>query len=177
MVIIELSFEGGFFMKKIRVVLMAISIIWMIVAFKMLTDGNESVVEAFKQEEQTYENVRINAVGNYGNLYLNQNTKKNILIDMANEIGINRYGISIARDNDVEETVLSQTGKNGNVMCKITTTEEHTMSQAIRANQEIEVTIELKKQVDAVRDYQRVINKIFDKYGIKPTMSVLYYND
>jgi hypothetical protein len=159
-------------MGRLRKGMLIISLVWAAAVIGRLYKSRSAAVESFRQEE--YGKVEVNASGALGDIYLNQNAKKKILTEIADEIGINQYGIVIERNDNQETTTLSQTGTNGTVVCRITTTEQPG-ELGVQSSQELLVRLLAVTGENGAGEYTELIREIFKGYGIAPSIAVTYY--
>lgn len=159
-----------------KIAIAAVMVLWIANAAITANKNNASVAAYTAGTGERYPNARISAEGTYGIVYLNKNAKEIILSDMAEQIGINRYEITSSREENVEISSLIQDGANGSVVCEIKTTETQASDLSIQAKQEFYICIDLTGHADAADEYAKILKEIFDKYEIKPEMSVSYYN-
>lgn len=153
--------------------------LWLITVVKIIWFDNTSqimptnnIVTAFNKESFVEMSSSIDAFGQYGILYLSEDAKTTILKDIAGKIGINNYSIKNTREDNNSTTTLSQTGVNGNVICKIVTVENVIEQSVIEAKQYIYVNIVLNNSVKSAFDYEKIVKDIYKNLGINTTVTV-----
>lgn len=158
--------------------------LWILTVARILTNagmgnGNDSsavsgqqIVTAFSNASFMDMEASIDSFGDYGTVYLNQNTKETILSHMAEKIGITNYTIESAKEDDKTTTTLTQNGVNGDVICKIVTVETVLENDVVQAKQYIYVNVVLHNNVQSAFTYEKVVKDIMSSLGINTRVTV-----
>jgi len=131
-----------------------------------------NIVTAFNKASLLEMSASIEAFGEYGVLYLSQDAKDTILKDIAAKVGINNYSIETTREDDNSTTTLSQTGQNGEVICKLVTVETVVEQNVIQAKQYIYIDVILNNSVESAFSYEKIVKDIVKNLKIDTTVTV-----
>jgi len=140
--------------------------LWLVTLVKVMWFDNtttvpvNNVVTAFNKASLIDMSASIESFGQYGILYLSQDAKNTILKDIATKIGINNYSIETTREDDNSTTTLSQTGQNGDVICKLVTVETVVEQNVIQAKQYIYINVILNNSIESAFSYEKIIKDI-----------------
>lgn len=152
--------------------------LWLITVVKIVWFDNtetmpvDNIVTAFNKASLMEMSASIEGFGDYGILYLSEDGKETILKDIANNIGINNYSIETTREDGNSTTTLSQTGVNGEVICKLVTVENVIDQNVIQAKQYIYINIILNNSIEPAFSYEKKVKGIFENLGIDTTVTV-----
>ena len=131
-----------------------------------------NIVTAFNKASLLEMSASIEAFGEYGVLYLSQDAKDTILKDIAAKVGINNYSIETTREDDNSTTTLSQTGQNGEVICKLVTVETVVEQNVIQAKQYVYIDVILNNSVESAFSYEKIVKDIVKNLKIDTTVTV-----
>jgi len=140
--------------------------LWLVTLVKVMWFDNtttvpvNNVVTAFNKASLIDMSASIESFGQYGILYLSQDAKNTILKDIATKIGINNYSIETTREDDNSTTTLSQTGQNGDVICKLVTVETVVEQNVIQAKQYIYINVILNNSIESAFLYEKIMKDI-----------------
>lgn len=169
----------GYVWKRVAIYIGVV--LWIITVARVLatTDGSNASAVSGKEIVTAFSNVSfmdmeasIDAFGEYGTVYLNQSTKNTILEHIAEKIGINGYTIATTREDDKSTTTLSQSGENGDVICKIVTVETVLENNIMQAKQYVYVNVILNNSVQSAFTYEKIVKDIMDSLGINTKVTV-----
>jgi len=152
--------------------------LWLITLVKIVWLDNatalpvNNIVTAFNKASLMKMSASIETYGEYGVLYLSQDAKDTILKNIATKIGINNYSIETTREDDNSTTTLSQTGQNGDVICKLVTVETVVEQNVIQAKQYIYINVILSNSVESAFSYEKIIKEIIKDLQIDTTVTV-----
>jgi len=152
--------------------------LWLMTLVKIMWFDNttalpvNNIVTAFNKASLMEMSASIEAFGQYGVLYLSQDAKDTILKDIATKIGINNYSIATTREDDNSTTTLSQTGQNGEVICKLVTVETVVDQNVIQAKQYIYINVILNNSVQSAFSYEKIVKDIVKNLQIDTTVTV-----
>ena len=131
-----------------------------------------NIVTAFNKASLLEMSASIEAFGEYGVLYLSQDAKDTILKDIATKVGINNYSIETTREDDNSTTTLSQTGQNGEVICKLVTVENVVEQNVIQAKQYVYINVILNNSIQSAFSYEKIVKDIVKNLQIDATVTV-----
>ena len=152
--------------------------LWIATLLKIIWFDNTStvpvnnIVTAFNNASLMEMSASIETFGEYGVLYLSQDAKNTILKDIATKIGINKYSIETTREDDNSTTTLSQTGQNGEVICKLVTVETVVEQNVIQAKQYIYINVILNNSIQSAFSYEKIVKDIVENLKIDATVTV-----
>ena len=152
--------------------------LWIATLLKIIWFDNTStvpvnnIVTAFNNASLMEMSASIETFGEYGVLYLSQDAKETILKDIAAKIGINNYSIETTREDDNSTTTLSQTGQNGEVICKLVTVENVVEQNVIQAKQYVYINVILNNSIQSAFSYEKIVKDIVKNLQIDATVTV-----
>lgn len=152
--------------------------LWLITLVNIIWNDNKAtlpvnnIVTAFNKASLMEMSASIEGFGEYGVLYLGQDAKDAILKDIATKIGINNYSIETTREDDNSTTTLSQTGQNGEVICKLVTVETVAEQNVIQAKQYVYINVLLNNSVQSAFSYEKIVKDIVKNLKIDTTVTV-----
>ena len=173
-----------------RVAIYMATILWLITAVNILWGGDlwdkgcdsgntDKIITAFNEGTFMKMEAQISAYGEYGIVYLSQNTKETILKNMAQEIGITNYVIEETSNSDSDNasqntftTTLTQSGVNGDVTCKIITVEKRVEQNVIQARQYVYSNITLNNSIESAFTYEKIMKKIMKELEVDTKVTV-----
>jgi len=152
--------------------------LWLLTLVKIIWIDNtatlpvNNIVTAFNKASLMEMSASIETFGEYGVLYLSQDAKETILKDIAAKIGINNYSIETTREDDNSTTTLSQTGQNGEVICKLVTVENVVEQNVIQAKQYVYINVILNNSIQSAFSYEKIVKDIVKNLQIDATVTV-----
>ena len=153
-------------MKKYQVCLLGL--VWGLVAIQgilnMTTKNDYKLVEAFESSETIPIEGKVTVSGSLGEEELDEKTKKNLLVDLAKEMGLTKdYTIDTVEKDGAHIMTLKKEGKTGSVWFRITSVDTTNYLTT-------EIALENAKEVFSLRQH---LEAVMQKHGMK-TSSTLY---
>lgn len=175
----KISYKGdGFIMKtKKGKALMALAAIW-IAAFVLIvvtkenkTDGEQGIVTAFASGEYTQTNGNVYAYVNYGNKYLTDDDRKEIVQGIASALGIEQeITLDIKRSENTNGSSVTATYSlvtdKTQTDISIITIENDNGDVVLSLEQYILVDVSIDNSVESAVYYKECIDKYFTAKGI-----------
>lgn len=164
-------------MKKNRL-LYLLAIICIIVLVQLFFSFNknnneDAIVSAFTEVDFKNTDSSIEAVVNYGNRYLNEEEKKELLNDIAKKIGLNEtYEYSVERNGTGEVSKIYKKAKKATTSIKLASIENEINNNVIELEQYIIINITFNNSVENVITYKEKIDEIFVNMDLKAEITI-----
>ncbi len=151
-----------------------IALLWAIVSIQIIVNKTakkeDEIVEAFNISNSVPINSTIDAYGLFGKMYLSQETKENMLVNLAKELGITEdYTIENTSIQGYEKSVLRKEGKYGNTTIQIVTSGIGDEISVTDQEQYILISVELFNDINSAGKIKENINSIYKNIGIDNT--------
>lgn len=132
--------------------------------------GDKKIVSAFEGtfDDMSFKRVQgsVSVYGRYCDVALTDMAKRIILEQIAEKIGINKYSIADTNEDENSVKTLSQTSKNGDVICKLVTVNGKDVSQYIY------IGITLNDTIESIFTYENIVNEILNDLNIEAQVTV-----
>ncbi len=132
--------------------------------------GDKRIVSAFEGtfDDMSFKKVQgsVSVYGRYCDVALTDMAKRIILEQIAEKIGINKYSIADTTEDENSVKTLSQTSKNGDVICKLVTVNGKDVSQYIY------IGITLNNTIESIFTYEKIVNEILKDLNIEAQVTV-----
>ncbi len=153
-----------------------VALLWAIVSIQIIVNKTvkkeDEIVEAFNISNSVPINSTIEAYGLFGKMYLSKETKENMLVNLAKELGIvEDYTIENTSVQSYEKSTLKKDGKYGNTTIQIVTAGIGDEIAITDQEQYILISIELFNDINSVSELKENVNKIYKNIGIDNTIN------
>lgn len=161
--------------KKEKIYL--VGLLWVIVALQMFVNQTakkeDEIVEAFSISNSVPINSTIDAYGLFGKMYLSEETKENMLVNLAKELGITEgYTIENTSIQGYEKSVLKKEGKYGNTTIQIVSSGIGDEINVTDQEQYILIGVELFNDINSIGQIKENINTIYKNIGVEDTTNI-----
>lgn len=112
----------------------------------------------------------VSVYAKYCNTTLTGNAKDIILEQIADKIGIDRYTINEAIEDENSVRTLAQCSASGDVICKFITVDKGVKGADV--SQYIYIGITLNNSIDTIFTYEKIVNDILDSLNIDAQVTV-----
>ena len=175
----KISYKGDIFIMKTKKgkALMALAALWL-AAFVLIVltksedkTGEEGIVTAFESGEYITTNGTVYAYVNYGNKYLTDADRENIVKEIASALGIDsEITLDIKRSETNDGSSVTATyscmGKSARTDISIITIESVSGDSSMSLEQYILVDISIDNSVESAVYYKECVEKYFTAEGI-----------
>lgn len=136
--------------------------------FNIQNSKEEEIISAFSQMDFTQTGSNIEAVVNYGNTYMNEETKKELMYSIADQIGIKEPLEYNTEQNTKGSTItIKKTSDNVEVLIKYVSIENEVEENVLELEQYIIINMKFKEGIESAVSYKNLIEKIFTKMELK----------
>lgn len=152
-------------------------ILWIFAAFQLINanekDTAVSVSGAFDKIEFASIQTNIEAFGEYGTEYLTEESKEQVIKDIAASLGLdNSYDLKSSREDGSAVMTIYQNGMYAKTTIKLLTTEKEINEYEVQATQYVSINLTLYNSVDYAMSYKNLIEDIFESAGIDGQVNV-----
>lgn len=132
-------------------------------------DGNKKLINVFNESEFDVISVEANIWGEYNKGYISIEEIKSIVAQMAEEIGLENTQEIIEINEKLEKIYyIEKVGAHSTTKIKFVERIKQLEDNFYEANNYILVNIKLTDKCDSISYYNKLIKKIYAKYGMKP---------
>lgn len=153
------------------------AILWILAAIQIGVryniDREDKIVEAFNGIDFVKTQGNVEALVNYGSVYLEDGEKEKLVKDIAQKIGINDiYEYKLERNAQGTIATLSKSSQNAGTIIKLVTVETPKEDNVIELDQYIIVNLTLYNSIESAFSYKELIDKMFMDMKLKPEITV-----
>lgn len=152
--------------KKSKFTIYVIGVLWiaviMQVAVNSMLKPEHNILEAFVSTNAEVSSFELEMVANYGNQYLSESDKKELILYVANQIGLDASkDVTINRNGNESEVYAQKKGKNAETLIKIVSMDKENQKGLTNLNHYLIVNLKLYKNMDSALKYRDMLKKIF----------------
>ncbi len=141
-------------------------ILWVFAFFQLIINYEEAggdIVTAFTNDNYLNTTSYIDAAALYGGMYLDDNEKKEVVSEVARELGINEpYELTIEDTESGTVTKLEKEASSVVTTITLTTVEKQVSAEVISLKQYVMVNMEVLNSLESGVYYREKIEKLFD---------------
>lgn len=145
-------------------------VLWLIFSGRIINSNltiKKDVVSVFTTSEFDEVKVNVSGFGEYGVTYLTDNEKMDILVKMAEGLGLEPgYAIEDNVNGQTYEKILTKKSRNADTVIKVITVLNERESYYETA-QYVEVSLDFKDNIKSASSYSDLIDEIFTAESIK----------
>lgn len=152
--------------KKSKTLLYVIGVLWIAVIMQVAVnvylrpDGN--LLEAFVNTNSYVSSYELEMVAEYGNQFLSEEDKKELLIFMGNKIGLEvKEEVIIQKNSGDNEAFVHKEGKNAETLLKVATIKSEDEKGISILKHYLIIRIKLFQGHDTILQYRDVISAMF----------------
>lgn len=135
-------------------------------------DREEKMIEAIALYDVTEYESEISAYGFYGNGYISEGTREQMLIRLAEKLGVTSdYEITAEHSLDGDVVSFRKKGLEGDTLIQLVTMKEET-SGSYNYENYLSMEIRLHQKVDLSYAVRQEIEELYLSLGIEPTMNL-----
>ncbi len=166
--------------KKSKLTIYIIGVLWvaviMQIAVNTLLRPESNILEAFVSTNSEVSSFELEMAADYGNDYLSEEDKKELLLYVASQIGLNvDKEVTATRNGDESEVYTEKKGKNAETLIKVVSIQKENSDGLQEMNHYLMVNLKLYKNMDSVLNYCDLLKKVFHKLNaadIQTTMQL-----
>lgn len=164
--------------KKIRMISYIVGIVWIAAMTQLFVNHifmkEEKIMEAFAATEISMLESNLEVTANYGNYFMTEEDKKQMLVHIASQIGLTKdYTWDVENEVDRSSVTLRKEGKNANSQIKLISCyfseDKNNLTQFIR------IKLSLKEKLDSILQYKKELEDILEKLGVEDSQFYLSF--
>lgn len=164
---------GAFFMKKR--ILTGLAIVWTVLLIQVgityFAVREPDAREAFGTLEITGVGSYIDAYGYYGDVYLTEETRRQMLVNLAKELGITEgYEVTASEGDSYSKLSLGKMGKGSTTGIDLVSYEGTNQEGEATHEQYILINLRLEDQGKEIGTYKNRVEQIYRNIGIEPVL-------
>lgn len=161
--------------KKAKIYL--VLLVWLAAAVQIVVNKSmkqdNQIIEAFSVTESTPVESCIDAYGYFGEMYLSAESKRAMVINLANQLGItDGYEVNTASGDAYEKTELIKDGMYAKTTIQVISMETENAEGKAVTEQYFLVELEIYNDVDQVLTYRDKIEAIFADIGMEADINI-----
>ncbi|MGB8454839.1 MAG: YwmB family TATA-box binding protein [Anaerocolumna sp.] len=158
--------------KKSKLTIYVIGVLWiaviMQIAVNTMLRPESNILEAFVSTNSEVSSFELEMEANYGNRYLSESDKKELLLYVANQIGLSvDKEVTINNNGDESEVYAEKNGKNAETLLKVVSIKKENTAGLTDINHYLMVNLKLYKNMDSVLKYRDLLKKVFRELDAK----------
>jgi hypothetical protein len=152
--------------KKSKFTIYVIGVLWiaviMQVAVNTMLKPEHNILEAFVSTNTEVSSFELEMVANYGKQYLSESDKKELILYVANQIGLDASkNVTVNQNGNESEVYVEKKGKNAETLIKIVSMDKEKEKGLTNLNHYLIVNLKLYKNMDSALKYRDMLKKIF----------------
>jgi hypothetical protein len=152
--------------KKSKYTIYVIGVLWIAVIMQIAVNSmlrpEGNILEAFVSTNSEVSSFELEMEANYGSKYLSESDKKELLLYVANQIGLKvDKEVTVNSNGDESEVYAEKKGKNAETSLKIISIEKENTEGLTEINHYFMVNLKLFKNMDSVLKYRDLLKKVF----------------
>lgn len=156
--------------KKSKFTIYVIGVLWiaviMQVAVNTMLKPQSNILEAFVSTNSEISSFELEMAAKYGSDYLSEADKKELVLFVANRIGLDAdKELTVNRNGDESEVYAEKKGKNAETLIKIVSIPKENPDGLTELNHYLIVNLKLYKNIDSALKYRDLLKEVFQ--GLK----------
>lgn len=158
--------------KKSRMTIYVLGVLWIAVIMQVTVNmfllPKSSLLEAFVNTNSEVSSFEIEMFADYGTDYLSEDDRKELVLYLANQIGLKPdKDVEIIRNGKETDSYIEKTGKNAETLIKVISLEKENKDGNMGLNHYLIVKLKLYDNLDSILNYRKLIKSTFDDLGAK----------
>ncbi len=158
--------------KKSRMTIYVLGVLWIAVIMQIAVNTfmipKGSLLEAFVNTNSEVSSFELEMFAEYGSDYLSEEDRKELVIYMANQIGLKLdQEVEIVRNGKETESYIEKIGKNANTLIKVISLEQEKTDGNMGLKHYLIIKLKLYDNLESILNYRKLINTAFDDLGAK----------
>lgn len=167
--------------KKLKLTLYIAVILWAGVITQIFVNymfqGNDKIIEAFSSTDTEFYESRIEIVADYGDKYLSEADKKDLIEHIALSIGLNSdYEMTYKRKENSIETIARKKSKNADTTIALISTEDSIDDNVKEVHQYIVANLVIANDINSVLPYKKRIEEVMKKLEVTDYKTTLKFS-
>ncbi len=166
--------------KKSKLTIYIIGVLWiavmMQIAVNTLLRPESNILEAFVGTNSEVSSFELEMAADYGTDYLSEEDKKELILYMAGQIGLEvDKEITVNRNGDESEVYAEKKGKNAETLLKVVSIQKENTDGLPEINHYLMINLKLYKDMESALKYHDLLKKVFGKLNasdIQTTMQL-----
>ncbi len=154
--------------KKAKTTIYVIGVLWIAVIMQIAVNGlfrtDNNILEAFVSTNSEVSSFELEMAADYGTGFLSEADKRELILYMAGEIGLQvDQEVTVNRDDKDCEVFIQKNSKNAETLIKIVSVEQENTSGITEINHYLLVNLKIYKNMDSILNYRTLLEDIFNK--------------
>jgi len=154
--------------KKAKLTIYILGVLWISVIMQLAVNAflrpDHNILDAFTNTNPEVASFELEVAADYGNGYLSEADKKELVLYIAREIGLQvDENVIINRKNNDCEVYIEKKNKNAQTLIKVVSVDMENVSDKTEINHYILVRLTIYKDMDSLLSYRDLIKDIFKK--------------
>lgn len=159
--------------KKIKNTLYVVAILWLAVLVQVVTNQvfkpKNNILEAFVNTKSQISYLELEMVGFYGDSYMSDGDKKQLIIEISKSIGLQIEGtMELSENKEHSEVFYQKEGKNAESLIKVISKKEEDNTKHY-----LLVRLKVFSNPDGVLKFRSVLEDVFAKLKIRETQTTM----
>ncbi|QHQ60076.1 hypothetical protein Ana3638_04175 [Anaerocolumna sedimenticola] len=164
--------------KKSKLTIYVIGILWIAVIMQLAVNTmlrpQSNILEAFVSTNSEVSSFELEMAADYGTGYLSETDKKELILYVANQIGLNvEKEVTVNKNGDDSEVYTEKIGKNAETLIKIVSIKRENSSGSDEMNHYLMVNLKLYKNMDNLLEYRDLLKEVFKDLDVKDVQTTM----
>lgn len=152
--------------RKSKITIYVIGVLWiaviMQIAVNTMLKPQSNILEAFVSTNSEVSSFELEMAANYGNAYLSEADKKDMILYLANRIGLDAADdVTVTGKGGESEVYAEKKGKNAETLIKIVSIRKENTDGLSELNHYLMINLKLYKNIDSILNYRDLIKDAF----------------
>ncbi|BCJ96717.1 hypothetical protein acsn021_42860 [Anaerocolumna cellulosilytica] len=152
--------------KKSKMTIYVLGVLWIAVIMQIAVNNflipKSNILEAFISTNTEVSSFELEMVADYGNNYLSESDKRDLVVFIAGKIGLTaNKDVIVNRNGEDSEALLQKIGKNSETLIKVISKEQENEEGIPELKHYIIVDLKLYENLDSILEYHKLLDKVF----------------
>lgn len=152
--------------KKPRITLIIIGVLWLAVIMQLIVNSffsyEKNILDAFVSMNTEASSFELEMVADYNAGYLTEDDRKELVLYIANNIGLQvDQNVTINKQDNIYEVFTQKNSKNAETLIKVVSVEQDIASDISEMKHYLIVRLKIYKNLDSVLVYRSLLEEIF----------------
>jgi len=152
--------------KKSKMTIYVLGVLWIAVIMQIAVNNflipKSNILEAFISTNTEVSSFELEMVADYGNNYLSESDKRDLVLFIAGKIGLTaNQDVIVNRNGEESEALLQKIGKNAETLIKVISKEQENEEGISEQKHYIIVELKLYENLDSILEYRKLLDKVF----------------
>lgn len=158
--------------KKPRITLLIIGVLWLAVIMQLVVNSfisyEKNILDAFVSTNTEASSFELEMVADYSAGYLTEDDRKELVLYIANSIGLQvNEKVTINKKDNNYEVFTQKNSKNAETLIKMVSVEQDISSDVPEINNYLLVRLKIYKNLDSVLVYRSLLEDVFHSLKVE----------